>query len=412
MIQTTYNLLIDSDTDPNFISQMESVTGARQAYGLNTPINVSTVLDALGLEAALTCFYRSTTDNAELSKVIGLAWVNAHVYAYNAVFPSDSRVSDLMYYCSLFLQSGPTPPRFDYCGRDLTGPGLIPLSTITDLAAAIQATVNGLPTTQGATVYQVIIFNSGPLTDQQYANALGNNIIALDRNHPINDPAIQTPTGTVGYTEQPIANITTNPDVFVNAQFTYDPASRVYYVASWQNQSTGGTGTHTIPAFGNQAALGLGTAAVFASQQVSSNSGFLLAQICNQIRVGINSYNSQQLTLLAPKRTLYQQMANGMPVANTGNPTFDADAQTVLNAGLNRRAALLRDQTYLTQFDTDFSHSLSSAELVNAEKAIQVEMITARKLVAQALYDAVNAQFLALDTVTDTLAAVMRPFLL
>lgn len=83
-----------------------------------------------------------------------------------------------------------------------------------------------------------------------------------------------------------------------------------------------------------------------------------------------------------------------------------------MDAGLNRRAQLLRDSTYLQQFDLDFSHSLSSTELVAAEKAIQAEMLTAREAVGLSLYNAVNAQFIAADSITDTLAAVLRPYLL
>jgi hypothetical protein len=412
MIQTTYNLLIDDDTDSNFIQQMESITGAKEVYGLDTPINLIDVLDNLGLEPTMTCFYRSTTDNTELSKVIGIAWVNAHNYAYAATLPDDSRVNDIMYYCSLYLQEGAITPRVDYCGNDLTGPGLIPLSQITDLAASILATISALPLIQQATSYLMLIANTGPMTDAQYNSYLnGGQVIAINRT-PIIDPAIQVPNGTTGYTEQSISALSSNPDVFVNVNFTYTSDSTYYYLATWQNQSTNGSGTSIIPAYGNRSAYEIGQAAIYASQQITDDTGFLLAQICNQIRVAIADYNQQQLSLLAPKRSRYQQFASGIPATGSGIAEWDADGQTVMDAGLNKRAELLRDPAFLATFDTDFSGSLSSAELVNAEKAVQAEMLTARKAAGQALYDAVNAQFVALDTITDTLAAVMRPYLL
>lgn len=412
MIQTNYSLLVTPDSDPNFIQQLESITGAKESYGFNTPINVVAVLDALGLEPALTCLFYATTDIIALSQVVAIAWVQAHLYAYSAALPDDSRPSDLMYYLELYLQSGNVTPRFDYCGRDLTGPGLIPISQLTDLETVIQATVNALPTLQQATTYTIMVFNAGPLTDVQYANMVGGDIIAVDRNHPINDPAIQIPTGTTGYTEQPFTAMSSNPDVFVNATFTYDPNSRVYYAARWKNQSVNGSGTSIIPAFGNLAAQGIGTAAVLTSRQVTEGVGYYLSQICNAIRVAIANYNQQQLTILGPKRSRYQQFAAGIPAVGSGNAGWDADGQTVMDAGLNRRAALLRDSVYLQQFDLDFSHSLSSTELVAAEKAIQAEMLTAREAVGQSLFNAVNAQFIAADSITDTLAAVLRPYLL
>lgn len=412
MIQTNYSLLVTPDSDPNFLQQIESITGSKESYGFNTPINVVDVLDRLGLEPALNCLFYATTDIVALSQVIAIAWVQAHLYAYVAALPNDSRPSDLMYYLELYLQSGNVTPRFDYCGRDLTGPGLIPLTQLTDLETTIQATVDALPTLQQTTSYTIMVFNAGPLTDTQYANAVGGNIVSLDRAHPINDPAIQIPTGTIGYTEQPFSALTSNPDVFVNVNFTYDPASRIYYAAQWKNINVNGTGTSIIPAFGNLAAQGIGTAAVLASRQVTEGVGFYLSQICNAIRVAIANYNQQQLTLLGPKRSRYQQFSAGIPAVGSGNAGWDADGQAVMDAGLNRRAQLLRDSTYLQQFDLDFSHSLSSTELVAAEKAIQAEMLTAREAVGLSLYNAVNAQFIAADSITDTLAAVLRPYLL
>lgn len=412
MIQTTYTLLNSADVDPNFLQQIQSITGSQSSYGYDTPINVVDVLDALGLEPALTCFIYATTDTTALSQVIGIAWVRAHLYAYLAALPNDARVGDLMYYLDLYLQSGVVTPRFDYCGRDLTGPGLIPLSQLTDLETAIQATVDALPTLQQTTTYTLLVFNSGPLTDLQYANALGGNIISLDRDNPVNDPAIQVPAGTTGYTEQPISAIGSNPDVFVNAQFTYDPTSKVYYSAKWKNENVDGSGQSIIAAFGNLAAQGIGSAAVLASRQVTEGVAHYLSQICNAIRVAITNYNSQQLTVLGPKRSRYRQFADGIPATGSGIPEWDTDGQTVMDAGLNRRAELLRDQTYLAQFDTDFSLSLSSTELVAAEHAIQAEMLTTRKAVGLALYNVVNAQVLSADTITDTLAATLRPYLL
>lgn len=412
MITTTFNLLSTADVDLNFIQRLEGVFGSQSAYGTDTPIPVYQVLDALGLEPAITCFLSAQQDILDISKLIGIAWVNAHSYAYTAALPGDTQVSDLMYFCGLFLQEGTAPPRFDYCGKDLTGPGLIPVSMITDVAATIQVKINTLPTVQQATIYTLVIQTTGIITDAQYNSMFGGLLIALNRPAPINDPALQIPTGTVGYTEQPISAIASNPDVFVNVTFQYASTSPVYYTAEFQNQSVNGSGNTNIAAYGNRAAVEIGNAAILASQQVTNNIGFFISQIASQIRVGIADYNQQQLSTLAPKRSRYQQFATGEPAIGSGIAAWDADGQTVMDAGLNRRAQLLRDQTYMAQFDTDFSGSLSAAELVAAEKAIQAEMLTARKAVGLALYNAVNAQFLAANTISDTLAAVMRPYLL
>lgn len=408
MIQTTYRLLIDDDTDPRFTQQIEALTGAKEVYGFDTPINLTTILDGCGLETALTAFFRATVDVSALAQVIAINWVSAHLYAYQAALPNDTRPFDLMYYLTLFLQTdGTVPPRVDYCGNDLGGVGLIPANQLEDLENNIQATIDALDLSRAQTVYTMLILNNGPLTDVQAASALGGNVISISRVAVV-DNAKQVPLSMPGYVEQPItAAITANPDAFLTQPITYTPDSPFYYIIKYQNQST----DTQLVNFTNRAGQEIGQAAIYASQQVREGSGDLLTLIYNQIRVGVSDYNTGQRILLKPQLARYNQWTTGMPSVGSGIPEWDTDGQAVQDVGLNIRAQLLRDPAFLATFDTDGSGGLSAAERIVCEKSIQARMLLARNAAAQTLYDAVNAKFQALAGVTDTLSAIFRTYL-
>lgn len=412
MVQTTFRLLgaDQSDTDPTLIALVEGVTGAWGVYGLDTPINVLNILDKAGLETAITCFYASLTDNRDLAKNIGIALAQGHLYAYLNALPNDTRLFDLLYYCSLYLQTvgvGVTP-RTNYCGDPVGSSGPVSLAQIIDVASRIQTTINGLNLVGIIPIYTMMISSNGPFSDASFATAIGNQIISILRGSPINDPANQIPTGLAGYTPTPLSQLSSNPDAFLTNNINYDPFSPVFYVAKIQYQNP-----NIVPVnYTNRAALGIGTAAIMASQQVSQNNGMMLNLICNQIKSAITDYDATNRQTLDPQLTYYQQLARGVPAGTTGIAQWDIDGKAVMDAGLNRRAQLLRNQTYMSQFDTSGTGTLNAADRITAEKAIQKEMLSTRIATATPLYNAVFTSYLAFTVQTDQVSSILRTYLL
>jgi len=411
-IYTNYTLLTaDEDYDTLMIQQIEGFTGAKEIYGFGTPINLVDILDNCGPEITLNCFANATTDTSELGKVIAIEWVKAHVYAYALALPGDSRPFDLMYYLELFLagENDQIPERLDYCGNNLSGSGLITTNQLEDVENNIQAAIDALSLDRDETIYTMVVQNNGQMTEEQYAAQLGGNIISIDRGNEINDPAWAIPNGTPGYIEQNTATIlASNPDYFLQTEFSYDAASPYFYVIRYQQQGGG----NVLVNFAKRGAQSIGEAAIFTSQQVREDTASLLPTIFNAVRSGVEDYNAAQRVNLKPKLTRYQQFANGLPAINSGVPEWELDGQAVYDAGTNVRAALLRDASFLATFDVDSSGTLNAAERLAAELGLQDAVLNARRAAGQALYDDVFALFQSFTGTTDTLVSIFRTYLL
>jgi hypothetical protein len=83
-VTTTFTNLLENDISDDTILAIEGIVGARESYGLETPISVRAVLDAGDLSAALVCLENSVEDTRDLRVAIALDWVRAHLEPYLA----------------------------------------------------------------------------------------------------------------------------------------------------------------------------------------------------------------------------------------------------------------------------------------------------------------------------------------
>jgi hypothetical protein len=401
-LYTNFNLLVDSDSDEKFLQSVELVTGARDIYGYTTPINLLDILDISGIQTAIPCLYRSTTDNRELAKAIGISWMQGHSYAYTYGLPNDNRVFDLMVYLELFLSgiNDEITPRFDYCGNNITG-SVITVAQLQDLENGITATVNALDEWVSPTPYALLIANNGPFPEGADDTVGG---MTLDLANPYYDIINRTPTGLTGYVERPIIPLmAADPNAYLKDTLVYDPLSIVYYKATYRR------GTDLIPNFSNLASKNSGEAAVIVSEQVSLDNGNMLFPVYGLLASAVNYYNTARRVAARPKVTRFQQIQIGMPGVQTLWPTEEQSAE---DAALNRRAQLLQDQNYVLLFDSDGSGGLSAAERVNLEKAVQAQALIARKAVGTALYTAALADYNDAASATNSLSTILRTYLL
>lgn len=414
---TTYGMIDDGTGDNSgLLAQLEGLTGNRVAYGQNTPIYFPDIVSGCGPQTAISCLPYAVQEYIPTAQVIGVEMVKLYNDIWRAIFPDDSRPFDLLYYLELIISGQNTviPNRVDYCGNDLGGATLITNNQLQDILDNLQAKMDALDYTGHFTRFTFYIANdTGPINAETLASwrSVGGNPSSVtitddDVANPVVDRSQSLITGVHGlYVERSIASAI-EIDQYVNDTFDYDEGqSPYYYRVTFQRPYSTEAGLYD---YANTAAQWFFLALKTATKQVMNETGVNLSSVYTYLRNARVDYNNFQQQTIRPLLTSVNQMSNGLvPVESTGNAALDAAGQFVRDAGLNRRAQLLRDPVYVDQFDTNLTGSISAVERVAMENDVKTEMQTARRDAAQSFMAGFQAQFDTYSANVDDLGAII-----
>lgn len=406
MIVTNYSTLIDEDTTEQFIQKIEAFTGPRTIYGLNTDINVVDILDNVGIDEALICFYAATTDIRPINTRIGIDLIRNHVLPWQqASTGNSSALIDLMYFCEQFLLNQEAIIRRDYCGDIIPNPNLD--GTINDFITAIQNIIDGLSLT--TSIIPVVVWAVVGPTEEPDDPTWGGRYSYIPGSHS-KDPFALDGFGDMSwYVENPISSEIAS-DAYM-AQSNHILADRTINRFYQKLQIFDiSTGLDDPPNHANLAAIQLGEAAIEAANQVLYNFPKLNG-IAVQIQNGYKEYDINKrlpaFRVIERFRELSQNMI--MPLQLLSGTDGQNEA-LIIQALWARRDVLLRDAAYVQTFDVDLSGGLSLSERQALETDMRAQMVIAAKATAVPILAVYEAALVAItSTNIDT---VIRPYLL
>jgi hypothetical protein len=401
MVSTTYELLDDGTTENENtyrLTQIESITGNRYAYGYSTPINLTDIINQVGTVTGLDCLPYAVEDVNLITQILGVVLCEQYVFIWNSIRPDDSRVPTLLGWMDIILsgENVAGTPRVDYCGRDLTGPALIPDNQILDELTLVETDVDALSLVGSNTLYTLVIQNNGPLTDEQLASFTDSRLVSIDRDNPYIDPAQSTATSLPGYVPKTIAEAMAQ-DSYINDAVAYSGANGSHFYTITYRPTQGST----VPNFANLAVQRYFDAVKLAVNQVRFSTAFSLGDIYTQLRSAKAYYNNWQQQNLQPSLTQAGQAYLGR-VPST---------QAIKEAGINARVNALRDFAFVSSFDVDADGILSAAERLAMENSLFSVMVPAREAVATSIIAALRTQFDAFSSNVDDLTPTIVAYL-
>ena len=418
MVTVTYRQLIPMDTDyPGISSQIEGFTGARQVYGIDTPINILDIIDNVSLAVGLRALEYAGVQT--VCEFVAIACLRGNMDPW---FAGDTRLSNLLDDTEMYLNTKDTPgtPKLDSCGDPVPGfYGAIPLNTLTDELAAIKLSSDALNLLAG-TVYEhsYWLIQSMPYTPDQIAYqqaqaAIGGYIVDLAGVN-VTDPVDNVAQPIPGYVTQNItSDLLLNPNTFFNDSATFDaqnPSGTNYGLLIHVpiNQSGAPPVSYTNTAV-QMLVDALGQLIVMITQNVN-----LLSGIVSETQNYMYQYSTEQRLKLGPEISRLNEIGiTGIFPLPTNDPNNAVDEQSIINAGLNTRNDLLHNQTYITSFSSD-GLTISASDRASMENDVRAQMKSVRLSTAQSLLAGLQAQYDALDQLSSDarIVSLITPYLL
>ena len=423
MVTVTYRQLIPMDTDyPGISSQIEGFTGARQIYGLDTPINILDIIDNVSLTVGLWAL--SYADAQVVCENIAIACLRGNMDPW---FAGDVRVTNLLTDIETYLATKDTPgtPKLDSCGDPVPGfYGVIPLSQLVDNLAAIKVSSDALDLNAG-TIYkhsywltqgmpyspaQIAYWQAQAIIDGRYTVDL----VGVNTTDPVNNAAQPIP----GYVPTNIAApLLLNPNTFSNDSATFDvqnPSGSDYGLLIHETINSKNFDISGIPVSYINTAIQMLVDQLSQLVLMITENVNLLPGIVSATQNYMMQYATEQRLKIGPEIARLNDigLTGIFPVA-TNDPNMVADEQAINNAGLNERAALLHNQTYITSFSNNGT-TLTGAERATLENAVRAQMKAVRISTAAALYASRQAQYDALAQLYSNarIVSLITPYLL
>lgn len=423
MVTVTYRQLIPMDTDyPGVSSQIEGFTGARQVYGVDTPISILDIIDNVNLTVGLRAL--TYTDAQVVCEHIAIACLRGNMDPW---FAGDTRLTNLLDDVETYLNTkdNPVTPKLDSCGDPVPGfYGVIPLSQLTDALIAIKIASDALDLNAGV-VYNFSYwlqpfqpFTPALLAYLQEQATLGGYVIDLASANTV-DPVTVLARPIPGYVTQNITDVLlANPDALSNDSATFDA----------QSPPVGGEGNHSYgllfhlpinqsdapPVSYLNTAIQMLVARLAALLIMITEDVNLLPSIVSATQTYMAQYASEQrLRLGSMTGRLRALSLTGLFPFSTNDPNMAADEQAINNAGLNTRNTLLHDAHYITTFSNS-GVTLTGTERATLENAVRAQMTTARKSTATGLLATRQAQYDALAGLSSDarIVSLITPYLL
>lgn len=430
MITVTYRQLDAMDTDyPGVSSRIEAYTGSRQSYGLDTPINVLDIIDNVGLDEGLTAMLYTDSDIVYMSQAMALDCMKASMLPWEVIFPGDTRLRDLLQDLTVYLETkdNPVTPKEDYCGDPIPGfYGVIPESQLTDAYNSIKASSDALSITGSYYEASWWMTGGGPYSQAaiDYWEWLGAGrwyVDERDRNST-DFASIPNPQPLSGYpiTKTIVEVLAEDPDYFFKESAEFDAQivpGYTYYGVILHRVLNGSFSSSDLDEPINYMHVAVQMLVAQVKQLI--NMIVYDVNVFPSLTVGIRTYmleyeteRRMQLGIIIPR--LQELRISGKFPNKTYNPTVDSYEQVVIDAGLNKRAELLRDYAYLSSFDADLSGTITASERATMEADVRARMLTARSEQASTLFTEVETEFnnLAQLSSAQRLVDIITPYLL
>lgn len=422
MITVTYRQLIPMDTDyPGVSSQIEGFTGARQAYGLDTPINVLDIIDNVSLTVGLRVL--SYADAQVVCEHIAIACLRGNMDPW---FAGDIRLTNFLDGVETYLNTkdNPVTPKLDSCGDPVPGfYGVIPLSQLTDALVAMKGTSDALDLNAGAVsnfsywLSQATPYTLAQIVYFQEQAALGGPALDLTGVNVL-DPVTVLARPIPGYVTQPLPDaLLANPDALSNDVATFDvqgpPDAQTSYSYGLLFHLPINT-SDALPVSYLNTAIQMLVARLAALLTMITEDVNLLSSIVIATQTYMAQYAAEQrLNLGAMIARLNELSLTGLYPFPTNDSNTAADEQAINNAGLNTRNTLLHDTRYITTFSNS-GVTLTGAERAALENAVRAQMKTARKSTATGLLATRQAQYDALAGLSSDarIVSLITPYLL
>jgi hypothetical protein len=420
-VTTTFTNLLENDISDDTILAIEGIVGARESYGLETPISVRAVLDAGDLSAALVCLENSVEDTRDLRVAIALDWVRAHLEPYLAFTGGNAAVEDLLTATDRFQSDAEgTPPdaRFDYCGRPLGTGGVLPADTLLSEADRLAATLADLDDTPpSVTYYTIVPLAWGIIDGQPQPTPLS---VVEDRFGPVLAgpvPDAATSTTILSYLvdnrliEEVLAdsneNYLTQSEAITQDLIANYPDLEPLWVAVAVTPPNGEDLTEN---YACEAARRIGTAAAQAARMAAVGAGSL-SGVRDLIATGYALYRASRMLLFGPRLSrLYLIRETGAPPIGyvPGRHDNDAVDTAIWQAEQSERASALTDETYIRTFDVSVNGRLNRDERDALELAVRARMKAARQSAAAALHVTESAARDAALALTPDFETILR----
>lgn len=389
---TTFNLVAFGE-NTLLIQRLEEMTGSQFAYGLNTPINFVDIRSNLGLETASVLLAYADGGSVEASKSIALDWITANLGLWNALFPNDNRLLDLVYYCQQYqINSGPTSiPRVDYCGDPIPGAD----------ANSFLAGINDIVSALTSVLQSIDPFDYTPPTFELYFRVFDyiNGISGLNADPDFifvqsgigsPDPVRSRLADYPGYQTQSVADLEANDLLVQQTGFTFDPNNSIYIARAVYRSSSPGQD------FFKLAQQEFIEAVLIMASLLSDQTQTGIPDIFRALSNAASYFARHNQTIQEPLLNRIRQIAlDGNTPPITEVPEYADVMNQILEAELNTRAALLRDPVFVNDYgDTDLSGFLTKSERIALETEVNLRRVTARRDKARELYDTYNAEYL------------------
>jgi uncharacterized protein YbcI len=427
MITITYNQLGENvDTEHvGLVSRLEGLTGPRELYGLDQPINILDIIDHVSLDDGLICFeYLSNSFSTKVS--IAINCLKAHTLPWSKVFPGDTRMLDLINSIDLYYQSKDIVPvpKTDYCGDAIPGfYGVIPINQITDSLASIVASVNAQNTVGVVYWHYFYALKTSPWTQEEIDAANAPALVSGEYEYMttgglnVTDPTILTATNLHSYTPQQIDEaLLRDPDFYLKDSYLWDSQidpGYAYPCLVRRRILMGIDDQNDLINYFTLAVQDIANILQIVIDMVLYDAGDLTPIIIG-IRKYMWEYETGRRLEMASLLARMNDIKRGFLCGPTGDPISATYEQQLIDAGLNARAGFMRNSVIINSYDTNMDGILSDAERTALENGARALMVATRAALGTQIYNQLYAEMVALPTLSSgqSLVDVLTPYLL
>jgi hypothetical protein len=410
-LTTSFNLLISAGINQNILTDVEGMTGNRNLYGLDKPIRIIDILNASGIETALSCFI-CNEDTRDIEKAIAIEWILANLLPWNAYTGSDAEVLSLVTLCAQYQSAKLLTPgevRYDYCGVPLDLNLNVAIEQVHTSAVHLQARIDAFPVIKTPENYHRVIFGirtmpstfnngtkiAGPLWDY----VPHPNIPSFSQEQTIIDDLVAQGT-LLQQSADWYDTYLNNPPIVNSASYNYLASYSPPFGSGGFHPDYYAEGAYRVA----QAAITLATMIIYDTGVISSVSAALVAAIASY-REGESERLHRDVT-----RLKHLQYSTCFPITCFAGGCDVIDRQ-IRTAEEEIRRDLLTDLSYVLSFDQSGNRFLSTQERTTMEIDVKAQMLAARQAKAQELYTASQAELTTVLTLTSVREAIFSAHL-
>ncbi len=427
-LTTTFNNLSLREADERLFSFVEQITGSRQTYGLDTPIDLYDLIDHLKLDVFCELLSYTLEDSLDFQKNVGVELIKSHLFLWTEILAGNPQLTRLIEYADAYVSTPVSEEevRKDYCGDPIPGSSLANWAErLEGQIAKVRTLAEGLDSSQSYVIHHTYFMTNGAQWTTEmldWYDWLGNGRWWTDRTavNVVDSTDNTTNPGTLPEYDETLMIediLEQDPDTFLKQSKEFDNVTVGNYTAY-------GTLLHrvvdlsggTLPNQAVEAARNMGYAAATCAEMVLYDMPSLLA-VARGILSARSCYASgKRFPLQEQLARLQDMMRSGTYCfpTNSGSKAIEDAENAVYAAGEKAKLDKLRDPEWIKSMDLDRDGKLSVSERANMEIELRKVCKTTRQQLASSLYEQVRASFLELENVDSQkpIVDIIKPYLL